>query len=323
MTQENSLVIFTKASQMLAEATTIQKAKELKDLALTAKDWAKRKGMGDEAVKHCQSYAMQAYIKMGEMLADTERAKPGPDQKKIVPSPDVREPPPTLSDLGITYRESSESQMLAAQPKEEQQAVINGEKKVTDVKREAKRRKVIKDLDGISEKKAKKLKGVYDVIVVDPPWPMKRMELDSRPNAVEMPYPVMDEKEMAELKIPTANNCHVWLWTTHKYLPMAFRLLGSWGLKYVCCFVWHKANAYQPIGLPKYNCEMALYARKGSPSFIDTKAFNVCFNAPSGKHSEKPQEFYDVVRRVTAGRRLDMFSRRDVPGFDGWGLEAQ
>ena len=42
---------------MLAEADTIQKAKELKSLALTAAEWAKRKNMGAEAIEYCRSYA--------------------------------------------------------------------------------------------------------------------------------------------------------------------------------------------------------------------------------------------------------------------------
>jgi len=105
MNESNSLVIFTKASQMLAEADTIQKAKELKDLALTAEDWAKRKGMGEEAIQHCRSYAMRAEIKMGEMLMKTERASRGPDKGTTQRSQRVTpEPQPTLTDLGITKR---------------------------------------------------------------------------------------------------------------------------------------------------------------------------------------------------------------------------
>jgi len=44
------------------------------------------------------------------MLEETERAKPGPEKKDR--SHDVTEPP-TLSDLGLTKRESAEAQMLA------------------------------------------------------------------------------------------------------------------------------------------------------------------------------------------------------------------
>jgi N6-adenosine-specific RNA methylase IME4 len=132
----------------------------------------------------------------------------------------------------------------------------------------------------------------------------------------------MTEAELVAMKMPSADACHLWLWTTHRFLPMAMRLLDAWGFKYVCTFVWHKPGGFQPIGLPQYNCEFAIYARRGCPQFIDTKAFPTCFHAARGKHSEKPSEFYDVVRRVTAGRRVDIFNRRPIEGFDTWGKEA-
>jgi N6-adenosine-specific RNA methylase IME4 len=188
--------------------------------------------------------------------------------------------------------------------------------------RELRRRQQVAELEAIEAKEAKAIAGVYDVIVIDPPWPMAKIERDVRPNQAAFDYPTMSEAELSELVVPTADDCHVWLWTTHKFLPMALRLLDRWGLKYVCAFVWHKPGGFQPIGLPQYNCEFCLYARKGSPRFIDTKAFSTCFEAPRGAHSEKPEAFYDLVRRVTAGRRLDMFNRRHIEGFDTWGKEA-
>jgi len=163
---------------------------------------------------------------------------------------------------------------------------------------------------------------VYDVIVIDPPWPMKKIERDVRPNQSEFDYPTMSEAELAALDIPCTEDCHVWLWTTHKFLPMAMKLLEAWGLTYVCTFVWHKPGGFQPYGLPQYNCEFALYAHKGNPLFVDTKAFPVCFEAARAAHSEKPIEFYETVQRVTVGRRLDMFARRAREGFEAWGNEV-
>lgn len=204
-----------------------------------------------------------------------------------------------------------------------EKAILDTARAIQSEKREAKRAEIIEKLESVEAIEAKAIDGVYDVIVIDPPWPMQKIERDERPNQAEFDYPTMTEDELKALSLPFADNCHVWLWTTHKFLPMAFRLIEHWGLKYVCNFTWHKPGGFQPFGLPQYNSEFALYARKGSPVFIDTTNFPVCFQAKRGVHSEKPEPFYEIVRRVTAGRRLDMFNRRTIDGFDGWGKESE
>jgi len=101
----NSVAIFCRASKMLVEADTLQKAKELKSLALTAADWARRKGMGEEAIQHCRSYAMEAERKMGEMLIagkeSGEVAKKG--RPENVTAGDIFQ----LAELGLTKNESA------------------------------------------------------------------------------------------------------------------------------------------------------------------------------------------------------------------------
>jgi N6-adenosine-specific RNA methylase IME4 len=224
--------------------------------------------------------------------------------------------------IGVTRAAVERAEYIKTHNPEAAQKVAAGDMSASQAVRETRKQLQQERLAEVASREIELPTGLYDVIVVDPPWPMEKIERDVRPNQVAFDYPTMTEAELADLHIPADRDCHVWLWTTHRFLPMALRLLDAWNLKYVCTFVWHKPGGFQPIGLPQYNSEFALYARAGSPSFIDTKALPTCFDAPRGKHSEKPEEFYETIRRVTGGRRLDMFNRREIDGFVGWGKES-
>jgi len=186
----------------------------------------------------------------------------------------------------------------------------------------AKRAEVRQSLQDLATIEHKILQGVYDVVVIDPPWPVAFQARTARPNQVSLTYATMTLEDIRALQLPLADTAHVWLWTTQRFLPEAFGCLEVWGLTYSCCFVWVKDGGMQPMGLPQMNCEFVLYARKGPALFLDTTKFRTCFEAAREDHSAKPEAFYAMVRRVTAGRRLDMFNRRPIEGFDGWGYEA-
>ena len=81
------------------------------------------------------------------------------------------------------------------------------------------------------------------------------------------------------------------------------------------------------MNAPKYTAEFIIVGRKGSPRFTDTKSFGTAnFWKRPGRvgqsHSMKPEGFYDLLRRVTPGPRLDVFGRRRIAGFQSWGNEA-
>jgi N6-adenosine-specific RNA methylase IME4/ParB-like chromosome segregation protein Spo0J len=250
----------------------------------------------------------------------------GTNRQYISDAKKIRENAPELEDEVMAKKMSlPEAVKTAALPAPQRAEVIERVKageKATDAIREIKRAEIVSNLESIETKAAKAASGVYDVIVIDPPWPMQKIERDVAPNQSEFDYPTMTLDEIGAMEIPAADACHLFCWTTQKFLPDTLEIIKRWGFKYVLCFVWHKPGGFQPFGLPQYNCEFAVYARKGTPEFVDFKDFPTCFNAPRGGHSEKPEQFYELLRRVTAGRRLDMFNRRQIEGFDTWGNQA-
>lgn len=169
--------------------------------------------------------------------------------------------------------------------------------------------------------------GTFSTIVVDPPWPIKKIERAVAPaqtKSILFDYPVMALAEIKALKIKdiSADDCHCYLWTTQKYLPYSFEILEGWGFKYVFTMVWYKSGGFQPYNLPQYNCEFVLFGKKGNLPFITTKDFFTCFNGKRREHSRKPDEFYDVVRRVSPEPRIDIFSREPRKGFAQYGNET-
>jgi len=200
-----SLALMSDASRMLAEASTIQQAKELKDLALTAADWARRKGMGDEAIQYAKSYALRAERKMGEMLKATElqHGARGVGKSGVTQS----NPTPTLSELEITKRDSADAQFLASLEEEEFEKVATGKKTKSAAKKEARKRELKDARDKLAEEGRKAelndrwnvevadirehtADSKFDFIITDPPYKREYIEL----------YEVLAERSLEWLK---------------------------------------------------------------------------------------------------------------------------
>lgn len=322
------LVKLSAARRAIAQAKTIDEIKEIRDKAEAARQYVKKRNMGLDAQNDIAEIVIEAEARAGQIIKEMqesgELAKRGGDRKSKTQDGCLK-----IEDLGIDDHQAVRWKLTDEVEPSKREDYYTAQREKTEaitsngVRRIALLARAQATIDGIASGEIIAPEGYFDVIVIDPPWPIQKIEREERPNQVRLDYPAMTEPELDVLDVPCADDCHVWLWTTHRFLPMAFRLLTSWDIKYVCTFVWHKPGGFQPIGLPQYNCEFALYARRGAPKFIDTKKFNTCFDAPRGDHSEKPEEFYDVVRRVTGGRRLDMFNRRKIEGFEGHGYEAK
>ena len=170
--------------------------------------------------------------------------------------------------------------------------------------------------------------GKFATVVVDPPWdPEDSMRWKSgglRGSGVYDQYATMGFAELEGLPIPCILEEDAWVfcWTTNKYLPRTPVLLEAWGCSYAFTMTWIKNGGIQMPLTPQFNAEWCVVGRKGKPKFLDTKAFNTANYWPRGGHSEKPEGFYDLLRRVTPAPRLDVFGRRRIAGFTSWGNEA-
>ena len=276
---------------------------------------------------------IDAEVRLGEELAKVPKAKgaraggtkAGPRGAYVEP----RDKTPSLAELGIAKKRAARAARLKAIPRAEREQ-FKAELKAADkaITPEAvlrsQRQRNKRDKKHATITAAFSADGPFDVVVIDPPWPVAKIDRDERPNQDAFDYPVMQPAEIEqfwqrELAHRVTKDCHLFMWTTQKYLPAALNLIGLFGFRYVFTMVWHKGGGFQPIDLPQYNCEFVVYGRCGSPLFVDTKDFNCCFEGPRREHSRKPDVFYDTVCRVTGGSRIDVFSRELRNGFAQYG----
>jgi hypothetical protein len=62
--------------------------------------------------------------------------------------------------------------------------------------RERKRLDDIERLNGLAAQAIEAVVGGYDVIVIDPPWPLQKIDRDTRPNQVGFDYPTLREQDL-------------------------------------------------------------------------------------------------------------------------------
>ena len=165
--------------------------------------------------------------------------------------------------------------------------------------------------------------GKYYTLIVDPPWPVQKIERDVRPNQQQsLDYPTMTIDEIKAFDLSSVANpegCHLYLWTTHKFLPDAFDVMTGWGFKYQCVMTWIKNVGITPFSW-MYSTELVLFGRMGNLDLLQN-GLRIDFTGKVREHSRKPDEFYELVKKASPAPRLDMFSREERNGYETWGVE--
>ena len=160
--------------------------------------------------------------------------------------------------------------------------------------------------------------GQFDVILADPPW---KYDIDTR-GSPDDHYDIMDDNAINNLKIPSAENCVLFLWGTAPKLVEALQVMKAWGFEYKTNMVWIKDK----IGTGYYfrgKHEFLLVGIKGKPLIPEeTDRPESVLIAPRTKHSKKPEEIYAIIEKMYPDAKyLELFARNTKKNWTSWGDE--
>jgi len=166
----------------------------------------------------------------------------------------------------------------------------------------------------------------YQIIYADPPWPVRKIIRKVRPNQVAMDYPTMEMYDIKKLggKIAPyyADNCVLFLWTTHGFLYKAFEVMTRWGFKYQRTITWDKQNGMCLFGF-HHRTEFCLFGYRGKiEMYPRRKAIPTIWVEKSLRHSQKPDGFRKAIE-VFGQDRIELFARQKTEGWDVWGNEVE
>lgn len=164
----------------------------------------------------------------------------------------------------------------------------------------------------------------YHCILADPPWSFRDKGSRIAPEAGH--YETMSLSAIIglgdQVRTWAHEDCHLWLCA-----PNAFVIDGSaslvaeqWGFVPKQVLTWCKDR----MGMGHWmrnSTEQILFCTRGRLPAL-TRNVWTHFVAPVGRHSEKPDELYRRIERLSPGPRLEMFARRAMDGWETWGDQA-
>lgn len=173
----------------------------------------------------------------------------------------------------------------------------------------------------------------YGTLVADPPWqPSLGETWNSRMQDKAGPqrfYDTMSLDEICALKPRLAKQAHVYIWCISAHADWGFTVARAWGAEPVTMLTWKKPG----LGAGRFRCntEHVVVARKGpragnpfgTGGRSSQATAGTLFEWPRGAHSQKPEEFFALVERLSPREpRLEMFARAPRLGWTVWGYEA-
>lgn len=162
----------------------------------------------------------------------------------------------------------------------------------------------------------------YRTIVADPPWQYRNIKTGgSMCSGSAAKYPTMTTDDICNLDIIKkicADDSVLFLWSTVPMIEDALKVMRAWGYKYKTMIVWRKIMILGMGFWFRGQVELCLLGVRGNvkafrcqkPNFIQSKV---------RKHSQKPEEFFELINDITPNPKIELFARNKRKGWTTWG----
>jgi N6-adenosine-specific RNA methylase IME4 len=168
----------------------------------------------------------------------------------------------------------------------------------------------------------------YAVLYVDPPWQyVNKKTGGSHKSGAQAKYNTLSLDELCAVPVASlaGPNAVIGMWATVPMGDDAYRLMRAWGFTFKTAFFWVKTGR---LGMGHYfrgDVEPLLFGVRGKVQPFRMRSQRNYHMHPALAHSEKPAWFRTLVEDATfnlPGKRLEMFARQRIEGWDATGLEV-
>lgn len=159
----------------------------------------------------------------------------------------------------------------------------------------------------------------FACVVADPPW-LFGDSLPGETRGASSQYKTMSVDDICKLSLPPIfDNAYLFLWRVSAMVEEAYRVVRAWGFVPKSEIVWNKltANGKPHFGMGRHvraSHETCIVALRGTP-FRRSGSVRSTFAAPTREHSEKPDEFFQIVESFCFGPRVELFARKQREGW--------
>ena len=179
----------------------------------------------------------------------------------------------------------------------------------------------------------------FRVLCADPPWKFDDA-LPGKTRGASKQYACLSVDELKAFPLPPlADDCALFMWRVASMQRAALDVAEAWGFTIKTEIVWLKktvnGNRWFGMGrITRAEHETCLVGLRGHLPVLNRSSrstFVTDLNAAHfeglsavvGRHSEKPSEFYSIVETLYPGPYVELFARKQRPGWTCLGDQAQ